>query len=320
MYKKLLVVFIFITVIFSFSGTSVFARAVDGVGVSPNPLSLSLSSGSFVGNFTVSVSSNNSQCINLPSTYSIGGQTYNHNGISLNGNAAWTTFPQACGSGSWGATVSIKVPSTVTAGSYSYRVTSDIVGYSSTTGSLVVPQSSYRVNSYSVVNYGQYYYSCNFPEGYNYTNCKLVPILNNSSEVWVNGNNFVNSAGDYIGALAGGTGVFIGSLNWGSFANISSVNIVPALLGGSNVTSPTPITLVQISFGSGFNASGYSTVGVYSQSITPPPPPPATEILTITPATATLDANTASITFQANIKKSDGSVVDVSRLMATAWA
>ena len=159
-------IFVFLIIIFSFSGTSVSAKAEDGVGVSPNPLNLSLSSGNFVGSFTVSVSSNNERCIKLPSTYSIGGQTFNANGVSLS-NASWTTFPQACGIGNWGATVSIKVPSTVTAGTYSYRVTSDITGYSSVTGNIVVPQSSYRVNSYSVVNNssgvyysGKYFYPC----------------------------------------------------------------------------------------------------------------------------------------------------------------
>jgi hypothetical protein len=328
MYKKLLILFIFLVVVFSFTGASVFARPVDGVGINPNSLNLSLSSGKFVGSFTIIVSSNNTQCIKLPSSYSIGGQTFTIGngiiGVSLN-NASWTTFPQACGIGNWGATVSISIPSTITAGTYPYTVTSNISGYDSLTGNITVPQSSYRVNSYSVVNNssgvypsGKYFYPCNSPE--DYTKCALMPIVNNSSQVWVNGNNFVNSAGDYIGALVGGTGIFVGSLNWGSFANISSVNIRPAFLIGSNVTSPTPITLVQISFGSGFNASGYSTVGVYSQSVTPPPPPPATEILTITPFTATLGVNTSSVIFQANIKKSDGSIVDVSRLMDTTWS
>ncbi len=313
-YKKFLAIFVFVSLIFSFTNTSIFSAAVNSMNINPSPLSLSLSSGKFVGSFSVNAYSLNEYgCVNLPSSYSIGGQTFYHNGVSLNGNAIWSTFPQFCGSGSFGATVNISVPSTVTAGTYSYTVTSDIINSVtdmpiSKTGNIVVPETKYRVNSYSVVYpssgatfVGKYFYSCDSPG--DYTKCNLVSIANNSSQVWVNGSGFANAAGDYIGAATQAPGIYVGSLNWGLFANISSVNVVNALLMGNNYASPTPVTLVQIGFGSGFNASGYSTVGTYSQEITSPSPPPQPLPL---PPTLTLTGE--SITLQAGTTKTDNTV------------
>ena len=369
MYKKIIISLLLIVGVFG-STSLTHALPVESVGVTPSQQTLSYATvpvyqngvqtgttKAYTGSILVSVTNpmEKSLCVTVPSTVSLGGYTFPVAGRSISGSGQWAGDNQICGTGNFQVTVSISVKSTtgapLNAGTYTYPVTSNSVGYQNLSAALIIPQVSYYVTSYTVApdnvatakNFSHYFYRCDVSQDASaqglglpylagdYRMCSIVPVSSNEHTMWIE-KSFRNSSGDYVVQGGSGTGVVASSLPQYD-ATVSSVQSIDAMktdnAGGMANPSWTPVTLYKVSLNpvegridcsvsnvqSGTcmtSFSGGSSVSVYSSSPVTPDTSNA-DVLTISPSSATLDSNTSLVEFKGVLTKKvyGGSSADI---------
>lgn len=331
--------------------SSVFAKPVESVAVIPAQQTLAYVNGAYSGSVLVTVSNPNARtiCATLPGTFSLGGQTVSVASRSLSGSAQWTNNSQVCGNGDFNVLVSINAtPSSgtvFTAGSYSYPVTSTASGYANLSATLNIPQVKYYIHTYQVAqydsNYTSLFYNCSQVKNYpfvnnapDYTKCAIIPINNTNpspnklgyNSLFIEGS-FVNGAGDYIGPDTQQTGTettvppnYLAVVKGNVFSGgTSAIRTYSAMRNTGSYAFPSwkPVTITEVAIDSAVDFSNMNSIMVYSPQVSGEPTQQG--VLSITPTSATMDASTTVVEFEADITKSNGEVINVTNLAATSW-
>ncbi len=229
MYKRILLSLLLIVGVF---GTTSLTHAlpVESVGVNPDQQTLSYAmvpvyqngvqtgtTKAYTGSILVSVTNpqKKSLCVTVPSTISLGGYTFPVAGRGISGSGQWTGDNQVCGNDNFQVSVSINVKSTtgasLTAGTYTYPVTSNSVGYENLSATLIIPRIAYSVLAgVPVVQYSPNVYdatNCNVSqasdlsgtryEAGDYRMCRLLPVDNRNGSIFVSGGP-VGEVGSFI--------------------------------------------------------------------------------------------------------------------------
>ncbi|MFA7201683.1 MAG: PKD domain-containing protein [Candidatus Paceibacterota bacterium] len=354
MYKKIIIALILIVVLFSV-GSTAYAKPVESVGVTPNQQTLPYENGSYSGNLLVTVSNpqEKSLCVRIQDTFSLGGQTVKIAGASITGDADWTNYPTACGSGDFQIRISISVKPTsgtpLTSGSYPYVITSNSNGYESVSATLQIQKVEY--NAYTGIKLATYSNdqfnatNCNVSQPMNgyaagdYRMCALLPVNNSNPKPNPGGaydsifveDGFPAGVGAYIDDDYGTWGTWTPDINGyratvegGVFYGGSAFRNYTAAKKIGGVWQTYPIIEVAINpvAGKG-DFSSTRSINVYAPKTTGGTPV-QTDTLAITPTTETIDASESYVGFQALLTKTIGGVaqppITVGGLGATSWS
>ncbi len=351
MFKRILLAVLLMVGVMTVGASSVFAKPVESVAVIPAQQTLAYVNGAYSGSVLVTVSNPNARtiCATLPGTFSLGGQTVSVASRSLSGSAQWTNNSQVCGNGDFNVLVSINAtPSSgtvFTAGSYSYPVTSTASGYANLSATLNIPQVKYYIHTYQVAqydsNYTSLFYNCSQVKNYpfvnnapDYTKCAIIPINNTNpspnklgyNSLFIEGS-FVNGAGDYIGPDTQQTGTettvppnYLAVVKGNVFSGgTSAIRTYSAMRNTGSYAFPSwkPVTITEVAIDSAVDFSNMNSIMVYSPQVSGEPTQQG--VLSITPTSATMDASTTVVEFEADITKSNGEVINVTNLAATSW-
>ncbi|MCL5012023.1 MAG: PKD domain-containing protein [Patescibacteria group bacterium] len=344
MFKRILLAVLLMVGVMAIGTLSAQAAPVRSVGIVPLQQTLSYTNGAYTGSVSIMVSnSSGTACITVPRTFSLGGQTVSVASRTIIGSAWWTNDPQVCGDGNYTVIVAVNAqPSSgtfFTPGTYTYSVTSDVAGYKNLSADFIVPTVKYYVRSYDLAYFSsQTFMTCDVSQPMNghpagdYSMCQIVPINNTNpkssgyNSIFIQGGSFMGAAGDYIGDYIGppDTGEttqlnnYLARIKGGVFAG-SATKRYSVMINTGTLAFPkwTPDVITEVAIDSSVDFSNKSKIMVYSSQVFGEPTQQG--VLSITPTSATMDASTTVVEFEADITKSNGEVINVTNLAATSW-